>query len=389
MSRELKILASDQDWNEYIKTPHYRMLCSFAEDDSSEQAIAILPDVAPDRGLPNGSVFTTNGLFYPYAAGSDIGCGYTYGVISQPRVNHETPLAIEKALAQESEPVDIELLQAIFFDDYAFIPPYTTVPLDEQPAGKATWKIREYLYNAAIKQLGAINAGNHFIEIHRVTEQTRESSQILNGEEHLVIIHNGSGMVGDILAGLVDVSLGVKNMADRDVFSTLELDSKSGAIFMGVRSIAVNFARYHRMHIARKVAQQVGADLKLLGDNTHTDIVATQEGVLHFSGVSEVDEPGKLLFIGGTVGAKSKLVVTMENVKNTHGISHASGNQFYPTSDRPYSVVDVHTNIKGETIQEMSQHYRSVDRCVEMMEKAGLVESLTDVLPLMMYKLLS
>lgn len=188
-----------------------------------------------------------------------------------------------------------------------------------------------------------------------------------------VVIHNGLDIIGDILAGFVDVSFGIKSTKERDIFSTYQLNSKNGLMFIGIPSIAENFARHHRFLLVINVSNIMHAELELVGDNNHTDIFPTENGVLHFSRVSQVEDPGKIMFIGGSAGCASKLVITQESVRNTRGISHGTGIAFYNTKNKDGIVKQVLTNINSQDYKNLSSRHRSVNIAVNIMEKAGLV----------------
>lgn len=386
--RKIKVYANPNDWRAYLATPHHKILSSFAEDDSSKEPIYLLPDLSPDTGLPNGSIFTTNGFLYPYAVGRDIGCGYAYGILHKEKVNAESPHNIEKGLRQTGSVLDSNILRAIFFEDFSFTPPFVTTLHNQQQKGPVSKKIREYLYNAAVKQIGILRPGNHFIEIHRITSQTGDSNilQSVENDPLIFIVHNGSDTIGDILTGLVDVSFGVRDAEERDVLCSYPLDSKYGLMFAGVRSIAINFARYHRFLVAKKVSEIVQADLEFIGDNNHTDIFPTEKEVWHYSGVSQVEEPGKILFVGGSVGGKSRLVVSQKGVSKIRGISHGAGTEFYKTKETNNVMPGLYTNLKKSNLSRMSKKHRSVETSVEKMEEAGLVKSIAELVPLLIYK---
>ncbi|MBN2257408.1 MAG: RtcB family protein [Anaerolineaceae bacterium] len=385
--RSIKTIVDPGDWKAYTETQHQQTLLRFAEDESSEAPMILFPDLAPDKGLPNGTIFATNGVVYPYSVGQDLGCGYTYGIINRVDINAELPVIVEKVLRGTSNPED-NILREIFFNDLVIESPYTATLHDQPSKGEVSTKIREYLYTAAVQQTGMIRRGNHFIEIDSIQlfADYEKGFRYEPNESLFIVVHNGSDVIGDILAGLVDVTFGAKSVKERNILSSYQLESRHGLLFVGIRSIAINYARYRRMLIIKKVAEIVRAELSLMGDNNHTDIFPSGGKVNHYCGVSQVEDPGKFMFVGGSVGCKSRLVVTKNEVKNICGISHGTGADFYDSKNNDRVVGGVLSNLSSHEFISISSRHRPVDLAVGVMESAGLVKTVAELSPLVVIK---
>lgn len=119
--------------------------------------VCLMPDAHSGYGMPIGGVLATSGVIIPNAVGVDIGCG----------------MCAVKTNLQASE-VDVARLKLIMSGIRALIPlgfDHHKQPQEESlmPQGyhlEELLVIRK-LYAGALKQLGTLGGGNHFIELQR------------------------------------------------------------------------------------------------------------------------------------------------------------------------------------------------------------------------------
>jgi len=115
--------------------------------------IAIMPDSHVGYGMPIGSVLATQGVVIPNAVGVDIGCG----MVAQK--THIQDISVEElkkvlGIARKMIPVG--------FDHHKEAQDEALMPLQYEDL----FIVRNQ-YKAALKQLGTLGGGNHFIEIQR------------------------------------------------------------------------------------------------------------------------------------------------------------------------------------------------------------------------------
>jgi tRNA-splicing ligase RtcB len=142
--------------------------------------VAAMPDVHLGIGATVGSVVATRGALIPAAVGVDIGCGMMAVQVELPRACVMDDARKIRSRVEASVPVGFEGNRAV-----------------ESSVGKwrgwRDWDSLSFqdraLKDKAMKQLGSLGGGNHFIEL--CTDQ--------NGGVW-VMLHSGSRGVGNILA---------------------------------------------------------------------------------------------------------------------------------------------------------------------------------------------
>ncbi|MDW8363485.1 MAG: RtcB family protein [Myxococcales bacterium] len=142
--------------------------------------VAVMPDVHLGKGATVGSVIAMKDAVAPAAVGVDIGCGMAAMRTSLTAADLPDSL---RSIRQ-----DIERAIPVGFDQHDSEPP--------EARGLDLWKEMKRLdpkvqplAERAIRQLGTLGGGNHFIEL------------CLDGEQRLwVLLHSGSRHIGKALA---------------------------------------------------------------------------------------------------------------------------------------------------------------------------------------------
>src|SRR5690348_2080363 len=67
----IRVIASPQSW---VEGDAIRQLEAASRPPGMRSAVG-LPDLHPGKGAPVGAAFASEGLFYPFLVGNDIGCG--------------------------------------------------------------------------------------------------------------------------------------------------------------------------------------------------------------------------------------------------------------------------------------------------------------------------
>jgi tRNA-splicing ligase RtcB len=135
--------------------------------------IALMPDCHSGYGMPIGGVLATKGVVVPNAVGVDIGCGMCAVKTSLEAI----PVAKLKELMSE-----IRSLVPLGFDHHAKAQdPALMPPTDKVPENG----IVKREYASALKQIGTLGGGNHFLEIQK------------GSDGHIwIMIHSGSRNIG-------------------------------------------------------------------------------------------------------------------------------------------------------------------------------------------------
>ncbi len=137
--------------------------------------IALMPDAHVGYGMPIGGVMATRGVVIPNAVGVDIGCGMC-AVKTNIRQEDMTDKNLKKLLSLIRGVVPLGFEHHKEKQDEALMPQGHDVE-------KLTVVRQQYM--SAIKQIGTLGGGNHFIEIQRDNEGFV-----------WIMIHSGSRNIG-------------------------------------------------------------------------------------------------------------------------------------------------------------------------------------------------
>ena len=338
--------------------------------------VALMPDVHLGKGALVGSVIATKDAVIPAAVGVDIGCGM---------------MAIQTQF--RGEKLDGKL-KKIRLDLEAQIP----VGFEEnQEIGKdATnwqgWQDFQELHkgvrgleNKAMRQLGSLGGGNHFIEVCIDTEN-----------KVWLMLHSGSRNIGNKLAQchidtakdlakLVDLKL-----PDRDLAYFVAGTPEFKAYWRDLQW-AQNYARTNRdvmmSRFIRIMEQHLNGGKKmkpLLAINCHHNYA---EKEVHFGEEVYVTRKGALRaqaqdygIIPGSMGTKSYIVKGKGNAQSFCSCSHGAGRimsrsmakNTYTLDDLIAQTMGVECRKDPELLDEIPAAYKSIDKV--MANQADLVE---------------
>ncbi len=142
--------------------------------------VALMPDVHLGKGALVGSVIATKDAIIPAAVGVDIGCGMC--AIQTPYAAHQLEGKLKKIRK------DIEATIPVGFD--------ANKNIDKAVYNWQGWRSFKKLHSGvqhleskALKQMGSLGGGNHFIELCVDTE-----------ESVWLMLHSGSRNIGNMLA---------------------------------------------------------------------------------------------------------------------------------------------------------------------------------------------
>ncbi|MFQ5721039.1 MAG: RtcB family protein [Candidatus Aminicenantales bacterium] len=279
-----------------------------------------------------------------------------------------------------------------------------------------------------IPQLGTLGAGNHFLEIQKVSEifepKVAKVFGIHSIDQILVMIHCGSRGLGHQVASdyirLMENKFGTRDLPDRELINA-PIRSQLGQQYYKSMSAAVNFAFANRQMIAHWVRNVFA---RVLGSSEGMDQVydvchnvakfekhnidgQMKEVCLHRKGATRSFGPGREeipkvyravgqpVIIPGSMGTASYILVgTSEAEKISFGsTAHGAG--------RVMSRHEALRRFRGEKIkqemeskgielkstswkgvaEEASQAYKDVDEVVRVSDKVGIGKLVARVVP--------
>lgn len=236
--------------------------------------LAIMPDCHTGYDLPIGAVALMDNVISASAVGYDIGCGMCYVDTGVPvtDVNLHTKKGREKVMHQILR--DVPMGTGMELDDSIIYTPYSKDLVD-----KDTY---EQVSSKAIKQLGTLGGGNHFIEIG-------ETDGIVT-----ITIHSGSRKPGHSTAGYF-MKLHDEGLPNGYFYLESEFGQKYYTALKWAEQYALSNRKTMIMNILRIL---FNGDMqfisKLLDENlvnenhNHANIV--DDGVIHRKGATEAHE---------------------------------------------------------------------------------------------------
>lgn len=151
-------------WTDNIEAGALAQAKNLANIPFAYKWISIMPDVHQGYGMPIGGVMATKGVIIPNAVGVDIGCGMCAVRTSLTEIDTDTlkkimgeiRKAIPVGFSHQKEAQDVSLMP----DNGGGLSIRTRQPKSDMP-------IVYQEFDSALKQIGTLGGGNHFIEIQK------------------------------------------------------------------------------------------------------------------------------------------------------------------------------------------------------------------------------
>ncbi|NJK39542.1 MAG: RtcB family protein [Oscillatoriales cyanobacterium RM2_1_1] len=298
--------------------------------------VALMPDVHLGKGALVGSVIATQDAIIPAAVGVDIGCGMC--AIKTPFVADQVAGKL-KQIRRE-----IEAKIPVGFNDNREIEKSVTNWQGWKQFKDLHPKV-QHLDSKAMKQLGSLGGGNHFIELCLDTE-----------DSVWLMLHSGSRNIGNMLAQhhietAKTLAKIVENpLPDRDL-AYFVTGTPEFAHYWRDLQWAQEYARFNRevmMARFKQIVEQAVAGGKptkpLLEVNCHHNYA---EKEVHFGEEVYITRKGAVRaqasdygIIPGSMGAKSFIVKGKGNSESYCSCSHGAGRLMSRTQAKKRFSVD-------------------------------------------------
>ncbi len=421
-----------------------------------QKAAMVMPDVHEGYGFPIGGVAATlypDGVISPGGIGYDINCGVRllksdksvkeiyhsvenlskeiYKAVPSG-VGRSGPLKLNmKELDKVLEKGVTQLINEGYGneEDLNYIESNGCIPNADASCVSSHAKER------GSDQLGTMGAGNHFVEVDKVTDIFDESIAQSFGLFHnqiVILIHTGSRGLGHQVATdyikIMMNTMGKYNITvpDREL-ACVPFSSQEGRNYFSAMASAANFAFSNRQLITHEVRAawknvfgQNGGDLDILYDVCH-NIAKLEEHeingqkkrlIVHRKGATRAfgplneelpdayKETGQPVIIPGSMGTASYVLVgTNESMKQSFGSTcHGAGRQLSRHAARKIVEGDkLRRDLleKGIIIQagsvrgiaeEAPAAYKNVDNVVDVVDGAGIAKKVAKLKPLAVIK---
>ncbi len=346
--------------------------------------VAIMPDSHQGYGMPIGGVLATDKMIIPNAVGVDIGCGMC---------------AVRTTLTE----IDTDKLKSIMGEIRRVIPVGFKKHKESQgselmpsPRDEALEiVVREY--ENALKSLGTLGGGNHFIEIQKG-----------NDGFIWIMIHSGSRNFGlkvashyNKLAIELNEKWGVAVPKEWQL-AYLPLDSDEGQSYATEMSYCVDYAFANRKLMMKRVKEifsdKLGAKFDEMINIAHN--YATLENHfgknvwIHRKGATSARD-GEIGIIPGSQGTKSYIIEGKGERESFTSCSHGAGRKMSRTKAK--QELDLEEEVKKMNdkgiihgmrstgdLDEASSAYKDID--VVMANQEDLVDIIVELEPLAVIK---
>ncbi len=360
--------------------------------------IAIMPDSHTGYGMPIGGVLATQKVVIPNAVGVDIGCGMSAVKTSLKKLSAKE---IKKIFGGSKEyHGGIRSAVPVGFNHHSKKQDKNLMPENITDIDNLTIVCKEY--QSALKQLGTLGGGNHFIEIQK------------GSDGYIwIMIHSGSRNLGyKVARHYNDLAKELNQKWHTSVpkkfdLAFLPLDSEEGQRYLREMNYCLEFALANRKLMMQKIIDvfvsiYTSSFTKEEGTfwvEPYINIqhnYATMENhfgknvMVHRKGATSARK-GQLGIIPGSQGTKSYIVKGLGNPESFNSCSHGAGRRMGRKQAKRELNLEVeqqklekqgivHSIRSSKDLDEASGAYKNI--AIVMANQTDLVEIAVELTPL-------
>lgn len=312
------------------------------------QSVAIMPDAHPGAGCVVGTTMTVGDKVVPAVTGSDLGCGVLVAEVGDA-------------------PVDFARLDAACHDAASG----RGAQVDMSAAPPRLRCTREVGEEDAIRSLGTLGGGNHFIEVDR------------GADGLLLLVHSGSRLVGQRVARHYQ-ALADRSLDGGGVPRGLRwLEGEAMRDYLHDAAAAQAWARLSREAIALAVCRAMGWEPWGMSHTTH-NYIDVDRMILRKGAISAL--PGERVVIPLNMRDGAFLAVGRGNPEWNMSAPHGAGRRLsrgqakgeIRLDDYRRQMAGIHTSSVSEsTIDEAPDAYKPEDA---LFDAIGETVDVTDVI---------
>jgi tRNA-splicing ligase RtcB len=350
--------------------------------------ICLMPDTHQGYGMPIGGVMAADNVIVPNAVGVDIGCG-----MCAVKTNIEAGGLERKQLTQIM--AGIRELVPLGFDHHEARQEESLMPqgynLDEMVIVK-----RQYL--AALKQIGTLGGGNHFIELQRSEDGFL-----------WIMIHSGSRNFGLQVAEYYNKQAKKLNevyyssVPPKADLAFLPFETDEAHAYYNEMKYCTEFALSNRKLMMARVQHVVATVLSTIIFQPALNIAHNyaawekhfgKKVIVHRKGATSA-KLGEIGIVPGSQGTKSYIVEGLGNPESFMSCSHGAGRLMSRTAairdlnleeeKRKLDDLGILHSIRGKSdLEEASSAYKDISQVMAFQE--DLVKILVELNPLAVIK---
>ena len=351
--------------------------------------IALMPDAHGGKGMPIGGVLATKGVVVPNAVGVDIGCGMR-AVKTDIRVADIPEEVLRKVIMR-----GIRKAIPLGRDHHKKAQDESLMPQGHDIERMTVVKRQ---YESALKQLGTLGGGNHFIELQKDEEGTL-----------WVMIHSGSRNLGKQVGDYYNEKARKLNemyysvVDSSTMLSFLPVGGQYFSDYWAEMLYCVDFARCNRALMMSRIKEAILTAFPEAHFEPELDVAHNyaaweehfgERVIVHRKGATRAGL-GETGIIPGSQGTASYITEGLGNPQSFMSSSHGAGRRMSRTRAKAeLSLAEevarleekniVHAIRSVDDLEEAAGAYKDID--VVMQNQADLVKIVTKLLPIAVVK---
>jgi tRNA-splicing ligase RtcB len=280
--------------------------------------VCLMPDTHVGYGMPIGGVFAAKGVIIPNAVGVDIGCGMCAVQTNLP-CNDLNKEQIKEIMTQ------IRAVIPLGFDHHKVKQNENLMP---QGFDLDKLHVVKQQYISALKQIGTLGGGNHFIEL-----QKDENNRLW------IMIHSGSRNIGLKVAEYYNKraerlnALWYSSIEKKAELAFLPFETEEALNYYNEMKYCIQFAFANRSLMMQKITEIFSSTNSAINFEPVINIAHNyaawethfgEKVIVHRKGATS-SKLGEIGIIPGSQGTKSYIVEGLGNPESFMSCSHGAG----------------------------------------------------------------
>lgn len=350
--------------------------------------IALMPDAHTGYGMPIGGVMAADNVVVPNAVGVDIGCGIC-AVKTDLKLDPNIQRRLKEIVRDIEERVPVGFKHHKRAQDEALMPKGYKV---------GSMEVVRSEYNSALRQLGTLGGGNHFIEIQKDKE-----------DFIWIMIHSGSRNIGKQVADHYNKLAKRLNkqwnspVPPKADLAYLPFTTEEAHRYFEEMNYCVDFALANRKLMLTRVQEifldyfpiiKFGQIINIAHNYAKWEKHFGKDVVVHRKGATSAHK-GELGIIPGSQGTKSYIVEGLGNPESFSSCSHGAGRvmgrneairrlSFEEEVRKLNKRGILHSIRTHRDLDEAPSAYKNIQQV--MLDQEDLVKIVTEVSPLAVIK---
>ena len=376
-------------WTDYVEASAMVQIENLARLPFMYHHLAVMPDVHTGMGMPIGGVLACVDAVIPNAVGVDIGCGMCAVKTSIKTADIDYLEFRKRVLSKVREIIPLGMSHHKQPQDESLMPTGYDVDL--------MWVVKEQ-YQSALRQVGTLGGGNHFIEFQR------------DEEDNLwIMIHSGSRNLGKMVGDYYNkkaMALNKKWHSEVDPsmrLAFLPFHSPEFGEYWREMQYCIDFALCNRKLMMSRIQDVLESVFPQIEFEPMINIAhnyaawETHFGknvVVHRKGATFAGK-GTIGIIPGSQGTASYIVEGLGNPESFNSCSHGAGRVLSRTA--AINQLDMETEVQRlnergiihairnkSDLQEAPSAYKDIDEVIN--NQLDLIAVKTRLLPIAVIK---